>query len=232
MLLQSKLKKTFKDLIKHSLFILLFGTLLGSIIIPHINDVSARKRMQYEQKQRIAFDIFKNNLEVTEQLHTLHKTMELFHYEFYRMGSNKKNYPILNEQKALRNRLNPLYLEFNKHAWWWYWDIYHEANIFGLVPTNESDRMIKLFEPYKNNLLKSLKTLDALWYSCIDEKYNPADSIMIKIINHTNTELDSLTSVRTEIIKDFASIISSESFQEYNQVYNEENEGKEVSKKE
>jgi len=190
----------------HPLFILLLGILLGSVLIPYITDISTRNRLEKEAKQKKAFDIFKNNLDVTEQLYTLQKTLELFHYEFRHINPNRKNYSIIKEdQKELHKRLHTLYLEFDRHAWWWYWDIYHEAEILDLISEAESERLKKLFDRYKNNLLESLKTLDPLWFACIDENYDPTNAKIIEIINSTSAKLDSLTSSRTEVIREFAS---------------------------
>ena len=171
-----------------------FMSLATSILIPHISDIVGRQAA----KRRVVKIIVQYHANVKPSLNALLTTLELYH---------KKNIvaphitDIPEAQRALRAKMEQLYLDFDRSAWFWFDEICEDLKIVGLDERTRNS-IEKLFsQDFKKSLVQSTDTLDIFWNKCLDKNYAPSDPNVSALMGRTRQMLDSQTKDRMIIIE-------------------------------
>ena len=152
-----------------SIFALLIGTALTSIVVPRITYY----RTLQEKRLEKALEILAHDEEVTQRLNAMQTALEIFQKD--NSGPAARPLDYKEEQKSLRKVMMERYLEFDHVAWWWYKKLRAEAVILKLASPDGAARMDRLIAAYDANLSQSTEALNSLWTRFLREEYRPDD---------------------------------------------------------
>jgi hypothetical protein len=186
------------DFLKHPLLLLMVGSIVGSILIPHISERTSRTKALQDARLRKAVEIIDNNTRTISQLNALRTRLGMFH------NDNVRSKPTPAKLKEWQDKLgadmNDRYLEFEKTGWWWYRDLNDEAVILEIVPPTGSDKLRNDVNAYHTNILDTVKALNEMWHPYVDADYDYKDSHMTEVQESVSKEWDKLTNARTEAV--------------------------------
>jgi hypothetical protein len=187
-----------RELSRHPLFLLLLGSLIGSVLIPWLNTRADRQRLLREARLKAASEIIRHNLDMNQKLNTLQTTLELFH-----KNNASSVIPVSersHERAALRIRFDSAYLDFDQFAWWWYRDIYRDAVLLGIADKQKLKIISTALEAYTRNLSDSAGTVYSFAYQCFGPGYDPADQGLTTRMGATRRRLTDLAFEREKLI--------------------------------
>jgi hypothetical protein len=87
--------------------------------------------------------------------------METFHDQNFRMTPSPKE--LREAQTQFRKEYTEKYLALDSTAWWWYWDVEREAQIFNLLSPAELQLLHKEIFEYGNSVVASKNAVEPLW---------------------------------------------------------------------
>lgn len=148
----------------------------------------------------LAFDILRNTLQDDQQLNSIHTTFALFHKQQIAFPTDDPSVP-----RRLHESFANLYSEFDRHAWWWDYDLPLKSALLGLRK-DEQAKIAELHESYKRNLFQSVEQVDKLRAHFSAKDYEPDDSRNTELLNETKNALDALVVDRSAIASRLANI--------------------------
>ncbi len=160
-------------LLRHPLMVLFAGTIISSIGIPWLNTRSAQARQVEESRQTKALEILKDSTNDNARLNSIGSAFGMFEKEGALTGSTE----LIEERRSeLRKRVYEGYEAFEQSAWWWYWGIGREAELFGWLSPAEIAAYRQLAKQYQDNLYESSKLIQIPWRSYLAEvKESPTE---------------------------------------------------------
>jgi hypothetical protein len=187
-------------LLSHPLFILVAGTVLGSLIIPWITGIAAGRQLQREAQQKTALEGLEQGFEVDRRFNAVETAVESFHKRQDQTGS-----VLAAEQPAVRTQIGDLYQQFNGTAWWWFRQEFHKAKVLDLLSEARLRSLEDLDECYGFNLLSSTAELSRLETLVLADRRSPASADEASAIHQ---RLDELTSERDEYLQEMAHLVA------------------------
>jgi hypothetical protein len=192
--------------LSHPFFLLIFASVIGSILIPHYSERATSKKVLQEAQLRKAVDIIDNNTRTISQLNSMVTRVAMFH------ESNIRLKPPTAKLRELQDKLiedmDSRYLEFDKLGWWWYRDLNDEAIILKIVPPAGSDSLRKDINAYGDNILKTSNALKEFWHPCVAADYDYKNDNINQIRKGMVQKLNDLFTERNQIlgrlVSDFA----------------------------
>lgn len=164
-----KLRLSF-EFLRHPLFLLIIGSVIGSLLIPYFGERATKKKVLQEARLRKAVDIIDTNTRTVSQLNSLATRVAMFHENNIRLQPSPAELKVSREK--LIEDMDARYLEFEKIGWWWYRDLNDEAVILHIVPPSGSDQLREHINSYGNNMLETTNALKLLWHPCISADYD------------------------------------------------------------
>jgi hypothetical protein len=143
------------EISKHPLVVLAVTTLIGSIAIPFVNARVTQSNRQKELRSSYAMQALRSGFETDRRLNLLLTEFEMFVKDELSEDSGDWN--------ALRERAVRLYAEFNRDAWWWYWELLRATEVLDLVDEASIDAMRAAINDYEANLRRSAEAIDPVW---------------------------------------------------------------------
>lgn len=152
--------------LRHPLTILFAGTVISSFAIPWLNTRSAQARQIEESRQAKAMEILKEVSADNVRLNLVSSAFLMFEKEGGLTGSAD----VVEERRTeLRKRVYEGYEAFEQSAWWWYWSIGREAELFGWLNAADTAEYRKLAKQYQDNLFESAKFVQLPWKRYLSE---------------------------------------------------------------
>ena len=150
---------------KHPLIVLALGTILGSVLVPYVGSRLARETRRAELRAAHAIRALQSSAKTDLQLNLL----------LTEFGSFVQDESITDQAArfALRGRIYSLYADFNRDAWWWYWQLLQEAQVLGLVNADEEIVMRAAIEEYASHLQETAGAINPLWQSLLSASSTP-----------------------------------------------------------
>jgi hypothetical protein len=196
----SKLKfkrERFLIFLRHPLTLMLIGCLLSSALFPYIISQSNRLELIQQKRAELAMEIINQNMEISRRLNGMQTILEIFHKD--NSGSAAKSANIQTEQKAMRVKLDDLYLEFDYNAWFWYRKICNKASYLGFSDTKLSN-INDIIDDYEKNLDQSTKVFSVFWSKCLREDYDPSDPNIESLMKNTRKQLNDISAAREQLV--------------------------------
>ena len=75
----------------------------------------------------------------------------------------------LKRRDELRQRIYPLYADFNSVGWWWTWNVYNQARILRLLGPTALEQMKADILKYDSNLQQTVHLLDEPWHAYLSD---------------------------------------------------------------
>ena len=187
-------------LLSHPLFLLVAGTVLGSLVIPWVTGLAAGRQLQREAQQKTALEGLDQGFEVDRRFNAVETAVESFQKRQEQTGS-----ALAAEQPAVRTQIEGLYQEFNGTAWWWFRQEFHKAKVLDLLSENRLRSLEDIDECYGLNLLSSTSELSRLESLVLVDQRSPAGWGEASAIHQ---RLDDLTSERDGFLQDMAHLVA------------------------
>jgi len=186
--------------LRHPLFLLVIGSVIGSFLIPWIGEKINRKKTLQEARLRKAIEIVENNTKTVSQLNAMVTRLSSFHDNNVKMKPSPEKVREL-QQKLIAD-LDDRWSEFDKTAWWWPEDLNTEATILGTTPVTGKDVLRQHISAYKTNILETSNAMKALKGPCISADYNYTDGKVNLIRDQVNKKLGELFDQRNKLVND------------------------------
>lgn len=175
-----------KETLRHPLTVLLIGTIISSLAIPWLNARSTRARQIEEARQTKAMEILKGIGADNVRLNAVRSAFDVFEKEGGLAGN-----PVLTEERRveLRKRVYDSYGNFEQTAWWWYWEIGREAELFGWLPKSDIASFQALARRYQDNLFQSSTSIQKPWKRYLSETKESSAEKKTPLMPAVETEL-------------------------------------------
>lgn len=159
--------------LRHPLTVLFVGTVITSMAVPWLNTQSARARQIEDARQQKAMEILKGATADNARLNSVRSAFRVFEEEGGLTGSAEL---VEARRGELRKRVYDSYGEFEQSAWWWYWGIGREAELFGWLAKPDIAEFQKLAKQYQDNLSEASTLVQKPWRRYLSElKESPSE---------------------------------------------------------
>jgi hypothetical protein len=198
----NKLKASL-GVLSHPLFLLVVGSIVGSLLIPPVSEKINRQKVLHEARLRKAVEIVDNNTKTVTQLNSMVTRLTSFH------DTNIRRQPPPEKLKQLQEKLvedmDNRWLEFEKTGWWWYQDLNDEAVILGIIPATGTGALRQHVNAYHANILATSNAMKLMWRPCKAADYDYKDPRFIKILEDMNRTLNDLFNERIQLVNNLVS---------------------------
>jgi uncharacterized protein (DUF2132 family) len=186
----------------HPLFLLLTGTILGSILIPALSTRFNAERLLNETRHQEALSTIEKGFEVDRKLNSVSTRLASFAKDHQRLHQ-----PIVFNE-AILTKVEDLYVEFDQRAWWWSAEEFAKAKVLRLLSESQLKRFSSLAERYHDNLLASTAALDRLRVACLGASSDTAAAE--REANSSVQELGQLALQRDQIVNSMADLFAAQ----------------------
>jgi hypothetical protein len=191
--------KSLFSVLKHPLFLLVVGSVIGSFLIPWISQKNDRNRVLREARLKKQVEIVNNNTETISQLNSLVTRLGIFHKDNIRLKPSPAKLEDL--QDKLADDMNRRYGEFEKAGWWWYRSLGEEAVILQIVPRGGSDKLRNDVNAYADNITQTVAAFNDFWHKCLSKEYDFEENGNVTQIQHKmNERLNQLATERVTLV--------------------------------
>jgi hypothetical protein len=203
----SDLRKSFLEALQNPLALLLIGTILGSVLIPKLNDISNRNKLRHEERIKLALMIVEQSHETDRRLSSLMDYLVLFRKD-HTDGSETKS-QLKKEQWDARKSFNEMYISFNSQAWWWHWNVKSESSLSALATPEETQTIAKLDREYSDSLLQCTDAVTQLWDPFLKNQYDPKNPENDRVIATAHDSLAKARTRRNQVALEMARVFAS-----------------------
>ena len=176
---------------KHPLVVLLAATLLGSALVPFVNTQIARQNRQTELKLSRATEALRSHAVTERHINELQTAFMMF--------AKNDLWNDLRARREIRSRLSASYVEFNRDAWWWYWELLQEVRLLRLVDESAASEIRSGIEDYSANLRQTTQEAEPLW-SLLSGQPVTADRRKA-VLESVTARLETLRQKRQELVR-------------------------------
>jgi len=207
--LESSVKKgsRFLNGLQQPLGVLLLGTLLGSILVPLLNDISNRNKLRHEERVKVAIMIVEQSHETDRRLFNLMDYLVLFRKDHN--DPRDRQAFLKKEQYNARKTFNEMYLSFQAQAWWWHWNVKSESSLSAIATPEESRKIGELAREYSDALSDCTQALTQLWDPFLKNAYKPDDPQNDALISRASERLNVARTTRNKIALQMAQVLAS-----------------------
>ena len=197
------------SVLKHPLFLLIVGSVIGSFLIPWISQKNDKSRVLREARLKKAVEIVNNNTMTLSQLNSLVTRLGIFHKDNIRLKPTPAKLTEL--QDKLADDMNSRYGEFEKNGWWWYRSLTEEAVILEIVPPGGSDRLRNDINAYADNITQTVAAFGDFWHICLSKEYDFEENGKVtQIQTKMNERLSQLATERVALVNKLVQDFSTE----------------------
>jgi hypothetical protein len=192
-----------------ALLIPLLLALFSSYCLPRIVEKSNRRQLSRTERLKKAFDFGERNKEMNSRLNALKTRMHIFNQQNVRGRFSPVQ--VREAQKLFEQQHTSDYLDLDKNAWWWYWDLEREAQVFDLLSAQELNVLHDLLLKYGNNMSQSVGSISPAWeyLSSADYKSDKGgQKRFADLYAAMIAKLDALANERSELIKSISKLFA------------------------
>ncbi len=151
---------------RHPLTLSIVGALLGSLLIPWVAGRANKQAVLAETRVKQAVEIMTTSNSVNVMLNKLKTEFESFEKDSLSTASPED---YRKRRDELRQRIYPLYAEFNSVGWWWTWNAYNQARILRLIGPKALEQLKADIMKYDSNLQQAVNLLDEPWHAYLSD---------------------------------------------------------------
>ena len=151
---------------RHPLTLSIVGALLGSLLIPWVAGRANKQAVLAETRVKQAIEIMTTSESVNVMLNKLKTEFESFEKDSLSTASPED---YRKRRDELRQRIYPLYAEFNSVGWWWTWNAYNQARILRLIGPKALEQLKADIMKYDSNLKQTVHLLDEPWHAYLSD---------------------------------------------------------------
>ena len=102
-------------------------------------------------------------------------------------------------RREVQSRLSTLYGDFNRDAWWWYWQLLHEVRLLRLVDEASVREMRSGIDEYSANLQQTTREAGPLWSFLNGRPVNA--KVRRDTVESVTVRLEALRQKRQELVR-------------------------------
>lgn len=192
-----------------ALLIPLLLALFSSYCLPRIVEKSNRRELSRTARLKKAFDFGERNKEMNSRLNAMKTRMHTFNAQNVRGRFSIAQ--VRETQRLFQQQHTSDYLDLDKNAWWWYWDLEREAQVFDLLSAEELKVFHDLLLKYGNNMSQSVGAISPSWefLSSADYRLDKASQERFAALYaEMIKKLDTLATERYELIKSITKLFA------------------------
>ena len=178
---------------KHPLVVLVAATVLGSVLVPYVNARIAQQKRLNELKINHAIRALRSSSDSERRINQLETEFAIVAKNTSWRASDVKTGP--------HERLIMLYAEFNREAWWWYWDLLEEVRLLRLVDESSVRTMRLAIDDYTANLRESTDEIGPLWDLLTSGGNRPDGGDLVSTLASSSARLQQLRQRRQETVR-------------------------------
>ena len=190
---------------RHPLTLSIVGALLGSLLIPWVAGRANKQAVLAETRVKQAIEIMTTSESVNVMLNKLKTEFESFEKDSLSTASPED---YRKRRDELRQRIYPLYAEFNSVGWWWTWNAYNQARILRLIGPKALEQLKADIMKYDSNLQQAVHLLDEPWHTYLSDDsqvlLRPAERKFVMQV--VDKPFGALRQQRDTIVQDMASL--------------------------
>jgi|ERR1043166_973929 len=187
------------SVLRHPLFLLIVGSVIGSFLIPWISQKNDRNRVLREARLKKAVEIVDNNTQTLSQLNSMVTRLGIFHKDNIRLKPAPAKLSEL--QDKLADDMNRHYAEFERNGWWWYRSLNDQAEILEIVPPGGSDKLRNDVNAYADNITQTVAAFNDFWHKCLSKEYDFEENGKVtQVQNKMNERLGQLATERVRLV--------------------------------
>ena len=183
------------EISRHPLVLLIVGTLIGSILIPGINNRMDRDRRLREIRETRGMAALDAGLQTERSFNLVRTEFE----SFYKDLAAKKT--SAQADQALADRLHKAYQEFDRDAWWWANQARDEMRMLGLLSADRVAILDHAVEDYNKAVLESAQALDPYWDESVHSQTPITPDQAMSIMKKVSPGLDKLGERRRGLLE-------------------------------
>jgi hypothetical protein len=192
-----------------ALLIPLLLALFSSYCLPRIVEKSNRRELSRTERLKKAFDFGERNKEMNSRLNAMKTRMHGFNAQNVRGRFSMTQFR--ETQKLFQQQHTSDYLELDRNAWWWYWDLEREAQVFDLLSAAELKVFHNLLLKYGSNMAQSVGAISPTWVYLSSADYRldkPGQERFEALYAEMIKKLDALATERYELIKSITKLFA------------------------
>jgi hypothetical protein len=187
------------QVLRHPLFLLAVGSIIGSFLIPWISQKSDKSRVLREARLKKSVEIVNSNIRTQSQINSLVTRLGTFHKDNIRLKPSPAKLSIL--QDKLAENMSAQHAEFEKTGWWWDGSLKDEAVILEIVPSGGIDKLQRDVDAYAKNTYDTVDSFGDFWHKCLSKEYNFEENGTVTQIQITmNERLKQLAAERVTLV--------------------------------
>lgn len=201
-------RNEFLKQLQQPLSLLVLGTVLGSLLVPYLNDVSNRRKVRHEERIKMALSIVEQNQETDQRLFNLMEYLVLFRKDHNDPLETRADLKL--QQIAAKKAFNEMYLSFNGQAWWWYWSIRSKSSLSALATKEESQKIGQFAQEYGAALSECTDPIAKVWDRLLKHPYKPRDPENDRLITQAREALKKARTRRDQAAIQMAQLLTDE----------------------
>ncbi len=187
---------------------------LSSYFIPGIVAEANKEEALRTARLKKSLEIGAHDLDFRSRLNVLKTRMDTFHKQNLRGKLSPSE--LKEARKVFQKEYTDEYLALDKMAWWWYWDLEREAEIFDLLSPDDAKKLLEFIKEYAKNVERCVGVIDPMWsylssadYSLDQESLNHLVTLQTQI----NLDLTTLNDQRVILVKNISALFAASRYE-------------------
>lgn len=191
--------------------------LFSNFVIPNIIEKSNKAEALRTSRLQKALDIRGHNEDFTIKLHRLKTMMQTFNKQNVRRRLSGAQ--LAEKQNTFQREYTERYLTLDETAWWWYWDLERDAEIYKLLSPGETKKLVEILKTYGDATAASVGAIDPVWNHLSSSDYslnkNRQDQLQ-KLEAKMNTDINRLFYERANLEKEMSTLFAQSTYEPEN----------------
>jgi hypothetical protein len=188
--------------------------LFSNFVIPNVIQKSNKAEALRTSRLQKALDIRSHNEDFTIKLHRLKTMMQTFNKQNVRRRLSASQ--LTERQNVLQKDYTERYLTLDETAWWWYWDLERDAEIYKLLSPGETKKLVEILKKYGDATSASVGAIDPVWDHLSSSDYslskNRQDQLQ-KLEEKMNTDINRLFYERANLEKEMSTLFAQSTYE-------------------
>lgn len=188
--------------------------LFSNFVIPNIIEKSNKAEALRTSRLQKALDIRGHNEDFTIKLHRLKTMMQTFNKQNVRCRLSRAQ--LAENQNTFQKEYTERYLTLDEKAWWWYWGLERDAEVYKLLSPGESKKLVEILKQYGDATAASVGAIDPVWshlsssdYSLIKNRQDQLQKLEAKM----NADINKLFYERANLEKEMSTLFAQSTYE-------------------
>ena len=182
---------------------------LSTYLIPGIVAEASKQEALRTARLKKSLEIGAHDMDFRSRLNVLKTRMDTFHKQNLRGKLSPSE--LKEARKMFQKEYTDEYLALDKMAWWWYWDLEREAEVFDLLSSDDTKKLLEFIREYAANVERCVGSIDPVWsyLSSADYKLDQgSQNHFVALTTQMNSDLIALNDQRVVLVKNISALFA------------------------